>query len=276
MKTTHYGSVQQTVAETPLERHVEEIRLRGFTLMENVVPPAALATWRERIDTIYAAQEKHLGQALMSAIGELDVCRAPLIHDPAFIDLASIPSVLELVRIFLGDWFILNLQNAVINRPGIQHHQSAWHRDLPYQNAIASTPLAINALFAIDEFSANSGGTSVIPYSHKGAALPSDAYIEQHQVVAAAPAGSVILFDAMLFHRAGFNSGSFVRRAVNHLYTIPIIKQQYDFPAALGERMPDDAALARLLGVTSVVPRDGLAWRLARAKKLDVKNNADK
>ena len=270
MKETLYGSARQSRSDTELDRHVEEIALSGFTVVENVLPKEALVDWRDRIDAAYSAQEAGLGKEFLSSIQDLDVCRAPLFHDRSFVDLASHPRVLELVKAFLGEWFILNLQNAIINRPGTAHHQSSWHRDLPYQNYVISRPLAISALFAIDEFSTVSGGTFLIPFSHKTEVLPSDTYIDKHRVVAEAPAGSVVVFDAMLFHRAGFNSGSFIRRAVNHVYTVPIMKQQYDFPSALRDHMPADPALARLLGFTSVVPQDDLAWRLARAKKLGV------
>jgi hypothetical protein len=59
-----------------------------------------------------------------------------------------------------------------------------------------------------------------------------------------------------------------IRRGVNHLYTVPILKQQYDFPRALGDGFTDDAALRQLLGYTSVVPVTALAWRQERQKRL--------
>jgi len=98
--------------------------------------------------------------------------------------------------------------------------------------------------------------------------LPSDAYIAANRVVASAPAGSAIVFDTMLFHRAGANSSANIRRAVNHLYTTPILKQQYDFPRALGDDANFDPAIARLLGYSSQVPIDVRAWRTARAARL--------
>lgn len=270
MKDSFYGSIRQTELESELHRHVEEILIQGFTILENALPEASLPDWRRRIDDVYAKQEAAHGRTMLQALQELDVARAPLLHDAAFIEMAANPPILKIVQAFLGEWFILNLQNAVINRPHTVHHQSAWHRDLPHQNFVISRPIAINALYAIDDFSAASGGTRLVPFTHKLEILPSDAYIDRHAVVVEAPAGSAVVFDAMLFHRAGANTGSFTRRAVNHLYTIPLMKQQYDFPSALAGRMPEDAGLARLLGFTSVVPVDDSAWRSARATKMGV------
>ena len=40
------------------------------------------------------------------------------------------------------------------------HHQSAFHRDLPYQHFTSSRPIAINALFCADEFTNENGATA--------------------------------------------------------------------------------------------------------------------
>lgn len=268
MKESFYGRIAQTEVNDEVTRHAEEISVRGFTVIPDLFSATELATWREKIDSVYSQQEEEFGKENLQAIQELNMCRAPLLYDFDFIQLATHPRVLSVVRQFLGDWFILNLQNAIINHPHQKHHQSSWHRDLPYQNWVISRPIAINALLAIDEFSEITGGTHVVPFTHKMEVLPSDAYIDANRVVAAAPAGSAIVFDTMLFHRAGANSSPNIRRAVNHLYTTPILKQQYDFPRALGERTDLDPDIARLLGYTSQVPIDVRAWREARTAKI--------
>jgi len=268
MKESFYGRIEQAEANDDIARYAEEVALRGFTIIPNLFSAKELVTWREKIDTVYAQQEQEFGKDTLIAIQELNMCRAPLLYDFNFLQLATHPTILAVVKCFLGDWFILNLQNSIINRPHQTHHQSSWHRDLPYQNWVISRPIAINALLAIDEFSEETGGTYVVPFTHKTEILPSDAYIGANRVVAAAPAGSAIVFDSMLFHRAGANTSSTIRRAVNHLYSTPILKQQYDFPRALGERSDLVPEVSRLLGYTSQVPIDVCAWRNARAARL--------
>lgn len=267
MKEMAYGHVNQTLITDDTSKYVEEISVRGFTVIPNLISLSDLAIWRLKIDTIYNKQEANFGRERLILIQELDTCRAPLLYDFDFIRLATIPLVLSLVKYFLGEWFILNLQNAIISRPNLVHHQHSWHRDLPYQNYVISRPLAINALVAIDEFSDDTGGTEILPFSHKTEILPSDFYIEGNRVTASASPGSVIVFDSMLFHRAGLNSSQTIRRAVNLLYTLPILKQQYDFPRALGKRdiTPD---IQRLLGYTCQVPVNDSEWREARAERM--------
>jgi ectoine hydroxylase-related dioxygenase (phytanoyl-CoA dioxygenase family) len=263
-----YGGQRPVTLDDAIEYHVEEISSLGYTVVNDVLPESELDGWRKRIDEIYERQEVECGgREVLLAIGDQDLCRAPLLYDQAFLSLARQAKVLAVVNRILGDWFILNLQNAIINRPDEQHQQSAWHRDLPYQSWVASRPLAISALFAIDPFTETTGSTAILPHSHRRELIPSEAYINAHATTVTVPPGSVVMFDAMVFHRAGYNRSQHIRRGVNHLYTVPILKQQYDFPRALGDVFHEDADLRRLLGYTSAVPVDALQWRKSRQNR---------
>ncbi len=269
MKEVFYGSFSQVVCDNDADLYVEEIQNDGFAIIENALSEEEIRQYRERIDAVYKQQKHDFGIEKLYSINEENVCRMPLKYDDYFINIATNKKVLEVVRKLLGDFFILNLQNAIINTPNEKHHQSSWHRDLPYQNYVISKPLSINALFCIDDFSVKTGGTIVVPYTHKAEILPSDRYIEKHAVTAIAKAGSVIVFDSMLFHKAGYNSSDIIRRAVNHQYQIPLLKQFYDFPKALKGKFADDKFLADLLGYTSQVPLDDIAWREEKVARLE-------
>ena len=267
MKENFYGKLNQVKCKSDIDLHVEEIKTNGFTIVENVLSLEELENYRLKIDSVYKTQESEFGLEKLSSIKEKDMCRMPLKYDDYFINIATNKTVLDITKRFLGEFFILNLQNAIINRPLEKHHQSSWHRDLPYQNFTISNPLSINALFCIDEFSVETGGTLVVPYTHKMEVLPSDEYIKKHSAIAMAKAGSVIVFDSMLFHKAGYNSSNIIRRAVNHQYQIPLLKQFYDFPKALKGKFSNDDFLAQLLGYTSQVPLDDVEWRNNRVEK---------
>ena len=270
-KESSYGQVEQARAADEVDRHVEEIRLRGYTVVPGLYLPTELQTWREKIDATYARQEGEFGRDALQAIGDLDVARAPLLYDFDFVKVATHDRVLAVVRSFLGDRFILNVQNAIINRPTTDHHQSAWHRDLPYQNFVISRPLALSSLITIDDFSEATGGTQVLPFTHKSELMPSDAYIAANRMIVNAPAGAAIVFDSMLFHRAGVNRSDMMRRGVNNVYSVSILKQNYDFPRALGPRGDLDPMVERLLGYTSQVPLNERVWREQRAAKMGIR-----
>ena len=58
----------------------------------------------------------------------------------------------------LGDYFTILQQNAVINAPTTKHFQTAG-TGIWLSAFVASKPLAISALFCIDDFSEVTGGT---------------------------------------------------------------------------------------------------------------------
>lgn len=267
MKGNFYGKIIQNKIEDEIDLYVEEISIIGYTIIENVLTPDELEIYRDKIDTIYKEQEQEFGLEKLEMMKEKNMCRMPLKYDDYFINLVINDKVLAVVRRMLGDFFILGLQNAIINIPNEVHHQSSWHRDLPYQNFVISSPLSINALYCIDDFTGETGGTIVVPFTHKMEILPSDEFIEKHAVTVEARAGSVIIFDSMLLHKAGYNSSNIIRRAVNHQYQKPILKQFYDFPRALMGKFSDDKFLAQLLGYTSTTPLDDIEYRRRRLEK---------
>src|SRR5438132_10528427 len=125
-------------------------------------------------------------------------------------------------------------------------------------------PLAISALFCIDDFSEESGGTYVLPASHKIESFPSQEFFEKNQRGINAPAGSALVFDSMLYHRAGFNRSTFTRRALNHVYTLPFLKQQISLPEALQGKFKDGSFLSRFLGYESEPGKNVTQWRQAK------------
>jgi ectoine hydroxylase-related dioxygenase (phytanoyl-CoA dioxygenase family) len=270
MKDESYGVTKQNKVSGAVEQHMEEFSILGFTVLKNVLNETELAEIRKRLDAVYDSQvaEAQQNNFNLEDIREQNVARMIFSYDDYFLKLMALPSIIDYVKKIVGNYFILHLQNGIINKPNEKHHQSSWHRDLPYQDFVISKSLAVNALFCIDEFSDATGGTMVLPYSHKIETIPSDQFIEKNKVQVNAPAGSVILMDSMVFHRAGYNSSSIVRRAINHVYVAGILKQQINIPEMLKGKYSDDPFLGMLLGYEAAETKSVKEYRLRRVKKL--------
>lgn len=262
-----YGIREQTSAEDTVERAAEEILRLGYA----VVPSGYSTEEVRQLGVIFDATHRRYvdthGSDLLRAIDELNGIRMPLALDHKFLELATNPTILALVRGLLQNEFILNQQNGIINPPGERYNQAAWHRDLPYQHFVSSRPLAVNALYCIDDFTEQNGATLVLPSSHARETFSSEAFVAQHAKQISAPAGSFIVMDAMLYHRGGRNATSSARRAVNHLYTVRFIRQQIDIPAEVGKATPASAAVADLLGFKDLLPRSVKEYLEARRKR---------
>jgi ectoine hydroxylase-related dioxygenase (phytanoyl-CoA dioxygenase family) len=260
-----YGIVERATAATDSARVAERIRLAGYAVVPSGWSAAEVADLGTRLDRVMARQVEEFGGAeRLASIGDALTARCPLVYDEAFVGLAAHPIVLAICRELLGDYIVLMQQNGVINPSGQRHTQVAYHRDLPYQHFVSSRPLAISALFCIEPFTAVTGATTMIPGSHRMEQFPSDAVAAELDTAVSADPGSFIVFDSMVFHRAGENRSGHPRRAVNQVFATPIIGQQISLPDALNGRYADDPALARLFGYDVAPPRSVTAWRERR------------
>lgn len=268
-----FGVREFTSADSEVEQHAENIRVLGYTIVPGVLSGEELERARTGIDDVYQRQVDEVGgEDKLEAIGDAHTARALLAYDDFFLRLATAPEVLEVVKQFLGDYFVLMLQNGIINAPAVGHQQNAgaWHRDLNYQHFTSSRPLSISALHCIDPFRAETGATHFLPATHKMEPFPSDAFVQRNEQPVEAEPGSVIVFDSMAYHRSGLNTSGAVRRAVNHMYTAAFVKQQISFPKMLDGRFSDDPALAKLLGYESETDpsvREFRLRRIARAQR---------
>lgn len=264
-----YGVIDGEAAVSRDNGDLERLRIHGFSVLSGILTADQLVECRQRLDLVYDAQIAEFGADRLKAIQENNLARSLLSYDSFFLDFALKRDVVDLVHQAIGGGYVtLHLQNGIINRPDQEHHQSTWHRDLPYQEFVSSKPLAIGALFCVDDFTLETGCTHVLPFSHREEKFPTEAFVSKYEVPVEAPAGSVILFDAMLFHRAGRNVSNRIRRGINHVYTIPIIKPQIEVSTLphVAARSKEDPWAGKILGVNQTVP---LSVREFRQRRFD-------
>ena len=111
-----YGASPQTVLDGAVDAHVEELAIRGFTVIPDVVPANELADIRKRLDAIYEIQKAEPGGAFtLEDVQEENQVRAPLCYDEKFVDIARNERVIDIVRRCLGNYFLIQLQIGIIN-----------------------------------------------------------------------------------------------------------------------------------------------------------------
>jgi ectoine hydroxylase-related dioxygenase (phytanoyl-CoA dioxygenase family) len=263
-----YGVKQQNGGRDGLDTNVEQITLLGYSVIENVITSDLLDRVAGLIDFHLEEQAKQNGGIeAMTKRGDTGTLRACISLNDIFLEIATNPVVMFVAQRLLGDYFTLMLQNALVLSPRVKHQQAAFHRDLPYQHFVSSRPLALNALLCVDDFTVESGCTYVIPASHKEEAFPSDATVNALMRPLTAPAGSFLLFDAMLFHRSGYNVGSRVRRGINTCYCLPFIKQQISLPRLIGAGKNFSPEVSRLLGYGCETPGNLQEWYEERDRR---------
>jgi len=227
---------------------------RGWTLLEGVVPPALCARLTSALDAVYAEQ-----RALQLRNGVGDGADGTVHHLPCaggvFLDaLELVVARAPLDAFFGGAPYILNTYGAVLNRPQDATYVGRVHRD--QRTFSGGVRLMAQLLVMLDDFTEDNGATYLLDGSHRLRDRPSDEEFFRAAARASGAAGSVVMFDSNLWHAAGVNRTDRPRRGLTMAFTRPFVKQQLDYPRALGYDRAGalSPVLRQLLGYNARVP----------------------
>ena len=249
-----------TLTDVESKKHVDNISNDGYTIIENVLSPDECKIISKKLDEINEKEEKEFGKSRLEQLNEIGILRILLAYDNYFTNLILHPKVYPVIASIIGETAILHLQNAIIVYPEKKHGQSHFHRDFA-KDFLSTKPLSLNAFWMIDEFNNETGATWIVPHTHKMENWPSGEYLKNSAIQAGGKAGSVLVFDSMLIHRGGSNTSNITRRAVNHQFTKPFIKQQIDLPSYLGDKYEKNEKIGQVLGYWSIPPKNVKEFR---------------
>ena len=161
---------------------------------------------------------------------------------------------------FDGRKYILHACNPVLGPPSAKSYLHKIHRDT--RTFIPGFNLRINVLVALDDFTIENGATEFFPASHCMPTQPSEEDFEKNKSHFVIPAGSVVLFNSYLWHRAGYNITNLNRVALTLSYGLAFIKPQLDYARLIGDSAAKNFSdLSRqVLGFKSRVPINLEEW----------------
>jgi ectoine hydroxylase-related dioxygenase (phytanoyl-CoA dioxygenase family) len=196
-----------------------------------------------------------------------------------FGELVTNPVALELVEHVLGQHFLLSQISANIAMKGAALdglHRDQWWCPMPYQEGDAYVkagdrtrntatpdsapkgvnipPVACNMLWMLTDFSEETGGTRLVPGSHK---LPANADSSVPHTVPSIPAtgkaGSALFFDGRLWHATGQNLTDEPRIAILAYYCSAQFRQLENPFIGMDPAVLDQASdrLLDILGFTT-------------------------
>ena len=87
-----YGVTLQQTNTSATDLHLEELRIKGFTVLPDVLDESLLQAAREKLDAVYLKQAAIIGEDRLAAINEKDLVRMPFKYDDFFLyNLAANP-----------------------------------------------------------------------------------------------------------------------------------------------------------------------------------------
>jgi ectoine hydroxylase-related dioxygenase (phytanoyl-CoA dioxygenase family) len=164
------------------------------------------------------------------------------------------------IKEYFGGNYILNTYGGNLNLRGQHTYASNVHRDV--RTYTSDIKLLLNILVVLDDFTLDNGATYLLSGSHLKKEKPSDDHFFKHSERVVAKKGSIVFWDANLWHAAGENKTDGPRRALSLIYSKPFMKQQFDYCRNIGyekvEQMSD--GLKQVLGFNSRIPTSLEEW----------------
>ncbi len=247
-----------------LEDLKQEMDQNGYCILRDLVAPQQMEKLHQRIDS-QANAELELGVSNLDQVQSEDDKNQwvyMLINKgEIFQQLFEQPLVHEIVKHVLGPDFLLSDFSATITRPGNSQmglHKDQWWLpesrlpDQPYQRCgdmnrsdvkkgqpnVSTTPIAppvvCNALWMVSDFSAENGGTRIVPGSHLSGINP-EPFGEYQTINATGKAGSVVIFEGRTWHAADINTSDGSRYGITTYYCAPQFRQMLNFTYGMRE-----------------------------------------
>ena len=217
---------------------VRRVRMDGWCVIPGVIPEGEVDAVRDvvveeeaRASAEYEAFVKQLrakghrigGQGIGLALG---LIRALPDISKYFADEA----ILGAAERMLGRHVRISTVTGLINSPGVK--RGYWHSDWPFNQSTAShvpapypdAVMHLSSIFMLTEFSRETGGTLIVPGSHRWPNNPSgdngvdrDAPYPTEMTVAGSP-GDTVFYDSRLWHSVAENPSDTARVAISVRY----------------------------------------------------------
>jgi hypothetical protein len=210
---------------------IAPIRAKGWVTVPEAYPAALMAEIKQAMVDVYPLYRRlHAKKGLMAA-AEYALHHLPVVC-PAVLQLLAPNPVAEQLTWYFGGRYILNTLGGAIIPPGAEIYTRRIHRDI--RTFSGDQRLMVNTLVMLDDCTEENGATWMMSGSHLTPDRPGEDEFYAVAERATGKAGDVLIFDANLWHAAGQNHSSATRHILTPIYTKPFLKQQLDYPAALG------------------------------------------
>lgn len=252
-----------------LDAHAAAIERDGYTIIPDFLDAAGLAEVR-RVLGFYLGS--HTGRNPFEGEKSERVYTLAA-RGRIFWKIVLDERVLALCDRFLLPGSLLTASQAICIHAG--EKPQALHFDDSFYTVPRPRPMiSLSTIAAVDDFSAQNGGTEVIPGSH----LWGDDWRERAESAGRArplavqmPAGACVVFSGTLVHRGGANRSAASRLAFSNQYCQPWARQQENFmlgvPPEVAREMP--LRLQQMLGYSIYPPFMGQLSASDPAKALE-------
>ncbi len=220
----------------------------GIAIVRDFVPPDLLARIRACLDELNC-RERESGKAFLESEGANQRVFNLVNKGEVFEEIVQHPLIMKIMARLLGGDCILSGFSSNTTGPGGEAmvlHSDSGYVPPPHPEYL----LSANAIWIIDDFTLENGGTEYVPGSHLHRTNP-DPRRSYTCVPVIAPAGSLAILHGYTWHRTGANiSRDRYRRALFAYYVRPFLRVQENHLVSVRKEVWDRATptLRHLMG----------------------------
>ncbi|MCC4832688.1 phytanoyl-CoA dioxygenase family protein [Shewanella sp. 10N.7] len=249
-----------------MNSYIDSFQKDGYVILPNMISEQQCAHFRSLLEKDYLNYSDLYANATSSK-GELS-------------DKSTEKVVFNLHNKSL-DWFSLFEHETVLSILDVVLKEGSYNNAEPYylNNISARSPaqgdtkqqmhidsglpgvnycLKANVIWLLDDFTIENGATRIIPGSHMWTEFPPNGEPQHEVEYVTAPQGSVLIFNANLWHGGGPNYTASSRWALLLGYARWFIKPSFDFMKNTPENIVDKMTIEQkqLLGFHLIPPKD--------------------
>lgn len=208
---------------------LRRIDVEGAVLLPDVIPQELLPPLKGALEGAIAQESKYNARAGAKAHhGMVLLCS---LYPGALIQVLELRVLIEPFDWILGEGCIVYAYTSSSMPPHGDNYSSRIHVDCP--RLIPGYITNVGATILLDDFTERNGATWYLPGSYTRAECPSEHEFYSNAVRLVAPAGSVLYFNARLWHSGGSNHTGRWRHALTINMCRPFMKQRIDIPRAM-------------------------------------------
>ena len=218
------------------EEKLHQLKMNGYCVLEGIIPEDKIDKVRESVVAAQAAHHERAEAELAKTrsrghrVGVQGVAnlRGVINETQTFAPYLADERIMAITDALFGSYVRISCTDCVINYPG--NERGYWHSDWPYNQTNAThipapypdTIMHLSTIWMLTPFGPETGGTYIIPGSHRTDDNPSAAGISgidrdapyPTETQATGPAGSVLLYDSRLWHAVPPNRSDTPRVAI--------------------------------------------------------------
>ncbi len=258
--------MKTTINTNKLSTAIEEIKTQGYTVISDFLQPAQLQSIKTlllRINGQFLGRNNFEGD-------KTERIYALLAYDKVIQDIVEDSRIMAICEAFLEANFLLTTSQSICIHPG--ETPQPWHADDVFYSIPRPRPMVgLSTVIAIDDFSAENGGTEIIPGSHlwsddeiggdyrDGGSERDSTFAERmasQSIALEMPAGACVVFAGNTLHRGGENNSTGPRQALSNQYCQPWARTIENFFLSVPRELVREMSpkLQSLLGYSVLSP----------------------